>query len=383
MPALFPVDDTLGALFIGMICSSIVYGITWLQVYSYYTSHCSEDRWPLKSFVGYLSYTIRHAKELNDALQVALLMIIDSANVAFVTYTAYHAGVTNFGDYRSNASIPWSFPLSLKFLSNISTPVGSIKPIAVPHTFQQRSPLLTHMGKSFTSLTTFAFGVVFVIYLMGRCLQVRDEAWNTDINQSVAIRYCVPTPGFECVVPNYNCPQKFSITTFSCNVLCDLLITVGMVHALLSNRTEVRRMNNVSNAIVVYAINCGLLNLVIAISCLSLLVKYPDALIYTPSFFIIIRLYASAFMAILNSRENLRETLAGPDNAVITLSQLQAATGSATVQSDVHEASGNTAAQKSLPPMASEISFSESVIVFDREKYAIPPEIEAFRSRSG
>ncbi len=30
---------------------SSIYGVTWLQVYSYYNSHCSRDRWPLKSFV--------------------------------------------------------------------------------------------------------------------------------------------------------------------------------------------------------------------------------------------------------------------------------------------------------------------------------------------
>jgi hypothetical protein len=71
MPALIPVDNTLGALFIGTVLASMcvslsillqdlikrdrrssVYGVTWLQVYSYYNSHCSRDRWPLKSFVS-------------------------------------------------------------------------------------------------------------------------------------------------------------------------------------------------------------------------------------------------------------------------------------------------------------------------------------------
>ncbi|KAH9060074.1 hypothetical protein EDB87DRAFT_662054 [Lactarius vividus] len=51
MPALIPVHNTLGALLIGTVLSSIIYGVTWLQVYSYYNSHCSRDRWPLKSLV--------------------------------------------------------------------------------------------------------------------------------------------------------------------------------------------------------------------------------------------------------------------------------------------------------------------------------------------
>ncbi|KAH9027109.1 hypothetical protein EDB85DRAFT_1976911 [Lactarius pseudohatsudake] len=51
MPALIPADNIVGALFIGTVLSSIVYGITWLQVYSYYSDHCSRDQWPLKSFI--------------------------------------------------------------------------------------------------------------------------------------------------------------------------------------------------------------------------------------------------------------------------------------------------------------------------------------------
>ncbi|KAI9441015.1 hypothetical protein H4582DRAFT_1940965 [Lactarius indigo] len=51
MPALIPVDKTLGALFIGAVLSSMIYGITWLQVYSYYNTYSSKDKWPLKSFV--------------------------------------------------------------------------------------------------------------------------------------------------------------------------------------------------------------------------------------------------------------------------------------------------------------------------------------------
>ncbi|KAH9164263.1 hypothetical protein EDB89DRAFT_438295 [Lactarius sanguifluus] len=54
MPALIPVDDVHGALLIATVLSSIIYGVTWSQVYSYYNSHCSRDRWPLRSFVAFL-----------------------------------------------------------------------------------------------------------------------------------------------------------------------------------------------------------------------------------------------------------------------------------------------------------------------------------------
>ncbi|KAH9028441.1 hypothetical protein EDB83DRAFT_1900520 [Lactarius deliciosus] len=89
MPALIPVDNTYGALFLGCVLSSIVYGVTWLQVYSYYNSHSSKDRWPLKSFV-------------------AFLMLVDSANLFFSIYLTYDLVVTNFGDYQATVSSPWS-----------------------------------------------------------------------------------------------------------------------------------------------------------------------------------------------------------------------------------------------------------------------------------
>ncbi|KAH8993025.1 hypothetical protein EDB92DRAFT_1856377 [Lactarius akahatsu] len=105
MPALIPVDNTLGALFIGAVLSSMcdliepdrpssIYGVTWLQVYSYYNSHCSRDRWPLKFFASAPT-------------------LVDTANLIFNTHMTYHIGVTNFGDYRSNTFKPWSQPVRL------------------------------------------------------------------------------------------------------------------------------------------------------------------------------------------------------------------------------------------------------------------------------
>jgi len=110
-------------------------------------------------------------------------------------------------------------------------------------------------------------------------------------------------------------------------ILCDVLITFGMVYTLLRNRTHVRRTNNVLNLLAIYAINCGTLNLVFAISCIILYGKYQNALIYIPPSFIMIRLYFCAFMAILNSRDNLRETLDGREGVVTMLTQLEAHTG--------------------------------------------------------
>ncbi len=82
------------------------------------------------------------------------------------------------------------------------------------------------------------------------------------------------------------------------------------------------------------------------------------------------------FCPSLNSRDNLRETLDGPDCVVATLTQLKARTGTLVpcgVQ-DTMEANTNTAVPKGLPPLSvSSDTFSDSVIAFDREKYPKSP----------
>jgi hypothetical protein len=182
--------------------------------------------------------------------------------------------------------------------------------------------------------------------------------------------------------------QEFSIAALSCKALCDVLITVGMVYTLLRNRTQFRRTNNVLNILAIYAINCGTLSLAFAISCVALLAKYQDTLIYTPSLFIMIRLYVCAFISILNSRDNLRETLEGPEGVVVaTLTQLNAPAGASPPcdTQDTTDPSTKMAAPKSLPPVSifSDTSFSDSVMAFDREKYPVAPVFEVFDGMSG
>jgi len=328
MPALFPVDNTLGALFIGTVSSSIVYGVTSLQVWNYYTNHCSRDRLPLKLFV-------------------AILMVIDSVNVAFILYTTYRNSVTNFGDYRSNAGRPWSL-IAAAFSAMLLE--GSVQHFYAYRVYQLsgKFPYLPAMISA-SSLAAFVVGTVF-------CVEALEHPREPS---------------------SY---MKYSISSLACKILCDFLITVGMVYTLLRKRSFVRRTNSTINLLAVYMVNCGTLNLVSTISCLILRVRYPGTLTFVPLFFIMVRLYFCAFMAILNSRDGLRETLNGPDNAIVTFSQFKARHGITGVTSttvpnrvdDTPEPNINESAQMPFPPVPPAKSFSGSVLDFDREKCAGP-----------
>ncbi|KAI9453082.1 hypothetical protein BJY52DRAFT_865519 [Lactarius psammicola] len=328
MPALIPVHNTLGALFIGTILSSVLYGVTWLQVYYYYNSHCSRDRWPLKSFV-------------------AFLMLLDTVNLVFVIHEPYNVAITNFGDYLSDAFQQLSWGQSAIALSTI------VLDFSVQNFYAYRiyrlgrgSPYLP-VAISVVSLAELGVGIVY----------------------STKILKYIHEPGTRF--------EEFLIPTLSCKVLCDVLITVGMVYYLLSNRTRVRRTDNVLNLLTIYTINCGTLHLVFAICCVILLAKYRDTLIYIPFLFVTIRLSLCAFMSILNSRDNLRETLDRPGGVVSTFTQLKVRAGTAVpwATRDTMEASTNMAVPKSLPPasVSFDTSSSDSGMASDRKKYPVPP----------
>ncbi|KAH9176092.1 hypothetical protein EDB89DRAFT_200189 [Lactarius sanguifluus] len=322
MPALIPMHNTLGALFIGIVLSSILYGVTWLQVYSYYSGHCSRDRWPLKCFV-------------------AFLMLVDSANLVIVVSTTYQSGVTNFGDYLSDASKPPAWCQLATTLSAI------VLDVSVQHFYAYR---IYHLGGGSPFLPA-AISVVSLASL------------------GVGVVCCAKIP--EHIHDPIVYIQGLFIASLSCKVLCDVFITSGMVYYLLSNRTQFRRTNNVLNLLAIYSINCGTLHLAFVISSLALVAKYRDTLINTPSLFIMFRLSLCAFMAILNSRDNLLETLDGQDGVVVaTLTQFKAQTGQGTIgPQDTIEASTNTVVPKGLPlhSVYSDTSFSASVVAFDRE----------------
>ncbi|KAH9056709.1 hypothetical protein EDB87DRAFT_1194003 [Lactarius vividus] len=327
MPALIPVHKTLGALFIGTVLSSIVYGVTWLQVYSYCSSYCSKDRWPLKSFV-------------------AFLMLIDTVNLVFCIYATYRFGVTNFGDYRDITFDSWSQPAIALSAIVIGVSVQHFYAYRI-YRLSEGSPYLP-AAISLISLTEFGIGIVYGAKILQH---IHDQ-----------------DPGsFE----------GFFMATLACKVPCDVLITTGMVYYLLSNHTQVRRTNNVLNLLAIYSVNCGTLHLVFSIVCATLFAKYPDTLIYTPSLFVMFRLSLCAFMAILNSRDHLRETLDGSEGVVATLSQLRARTGTSDPwgAQETTEASTNAAVPKSLPPafVSSDTLLSGGVVGFDRGKYSVPP----------
>jgi len=159
MGALVPQDNNLGALFIGVVLSALIYGITWQQGYAYYTTHGNKDRLFLK-------------------ILVSLLMVLDSVNLAFAAHGSYISSITNFGDYAANAHIPWSIP-------SIGI-TGMFLEVLIQHFYAYRVYRLSkgsiYIPVFIVVLSLTAFGGCMPYFFLKTCLdrpQIHPSLWTT------------------------------------------------------------------------------------------------------------------------------------------------------------------------------------------------------------
>ncbi|KAH8979998.1 hypothetical protein EDB92DRAFT_1820714 [Lactarius akahatsu] len=276
MPAQIPVDNDLGVFFLGVVFSSILYGVIWLQVYSYFSKHCEGDGLFLKCFL------------------------------AMIVHGFYVVGVTNFGDYLADLRPPWG--LKVQGLIGIILTCSvqqfyawriyhlSLGQIHVPAfiviyfltdafmfadmpLFKVRAALFIGVWGSL-ECPSIGLGIVYLVHG-----QVTSQLLFPFV-MLLILHYSFQYPYFD--QANVQIPNL--IAGFSIQVACDLTITASMVYNLLMrHQTVVKR--------------------VFAIACLATIVRFTYTLIYVLLFFVLVRLYACAFMAVLNSRSRLRTSL--------------------------------------------------------------------------
>ncbi|KAJ7929546.1 hypothetical protein B0H13DRAFT_2539628 [Mycena leptocephala] len=241
--SLIPLDDTLGAWLIGLIVSSVLFGVTCLQVYLYFTKHCSRDPVFLKTFRAY-------------SIKVALLMALDTLHLALLSHSFYSTTVTNFGDYVELGQAPWSLLVQVV--------VGDLLSALVQFFYAYRIYIL--------SKKSLVFPVMIGICSLGQL----DEAFGIAyMQQAFQIKFFKDT---KAVLP-------YSTSAFVFGVGCDVLISSARIYHLLRHKTGFQKTNKAINLLVAYSLSSGALTSVFAICDLAILVALPSTLIYAPIFF--------------------------------------------------------------------------------------------------
>ncbi|KAI0316901.1 hypothetical protein OF83DRAFT_1124267 [Amylostereum chailletii] len=275
MPSLVPLDNLLGAALVGVGVSTAIYGLTWLQVYLYYTEHSGRDGKFLKAFV-------------------AVLMVLDTTHVAFLFTFLYHYTVTNYGDLRVLAETTWSL------IGQVT--VGTVMSFMVQCFFARRVYIL---GKKKIVVPS-----IIVILSLGQ-LVVGGILYAIKAFQVVLFSNAPPD-------------LPYALSALSMDLACDATIAVAMIYYLRKSRAAVSNTNRAIDILITYTMNTCLLTTICACACLILWVTSTRTLVYAPFFFVLVRLYSCSLMCSLNSRDLLREKIKGV-GGVITLESIYAA----------------------------------------------------------
>ncbi|KAJ7751725.1 hypothetical protein B0H14DRAFT_2756576 [Mycena olivaceomarginata] len=263
MPSLIPLDSLLGAAFIGILVSTAVYGITCLQGYIYYTENSSGDKRYLKTFVG-------------------VLILLDTFHVILLGIFYYRYSVTNFGDYiQLQAISTWSLLAQVVVEDIIALMVQFFFAYRI---YQLSKNWIIPVIICILSIGQFGCGIRFTVTAVG--VKVTESART----------------------------KTWTISGMAISAACDVVITASMIYYLWSEKRQVklsRGMNRTINSLMRYSLNTGFLTTVFALATAITFVENETAFIYGPFFFVLSRMYACSFLAVLNTRHHLREKLNG------------------------------------------------------------------------
>ncbi|KZT71869.1 hypothetical protein DAEQUDRAFT_723479 [Daedalea quercina L-15889] len=100
-----------------------------------------------------------------------------------------------------------------------------------------------------------------------------------------------------------------AVAGLSCDIACDSLIAATLIYYLRARRTIFHRTNRAINLLIAYALNTCLLTTILSIVDVILLQLFPETMIYSVLYFVLVRLYTCTMLSTLNSRENVRQVL--------------------------------------------------------------------------
>jgi len=264
MSSLVQLGATIGSIYLGVVLSSIIYGVSIFQVYLYYTRYCCRDGIALKSFVG-------------------LVMGLDTLHVALVVLAGYHYAVMDFGNYASLLGPYWS--LIWEEL------IGGTMTVLVNLFFAWR---ICKLGRNIyipcVIFVLIAAKLVCITGFVGESEMKGTEAWRIG-NKAIA----------------------WQIAAISISTACDGIITICTIYYLQKGRSGFFRTNQAINYIITYMVKTCMLTTIFNMLTLIFWVKNRSSLLYSLFYFIVIRLYSCTFLSIINSRLCVRKELDASD----------------------------------------------------------------------
>ncbi|KAI0778390.1 hypothetical protein BD413DRAFT_609009 [Trametes elegans] len=271
------VDSSLGAMFIGVVLTSCLYGLTTLQAYIYFGRGVN-DHW----FLRYL---------------VLFVIILNTLHMVFITHAAYTYMITDFTQLLEILKPTWTiFPATVLTVVSDPSSSGAIADLAElqlsagsQQRYHQRGSLLSNLafGRNWLLATVIS---VCILVTVGTCLA-----------------YPFIGMGFRTwfSLEEYSWLLSFSLAG---SMSADILIAVSLCILFSKKRTGFARSDSILRALTIYSVNSGVLSSVCALLCLVTYVTMPHNFIFMTFYSIYPELVLNCLLATLNAREALNET---------------------------------------------------------------------------
>ncbi|KAM5544796.1 hypothetical protein V8D89_001694 [Ganoderma adspersum] len=269
-------DSTFGAVLIGTFVGLTLYGLVVHQTYRYFRLYPRDSGWI-------------------KALVVSTLLF-ETFHILLSTHTCYYYLVTNFGDANAVQSTVWSLGL-------LSATTGFI---VMPSQGFFAGRIFRLGGSRYRVLVLFAC-VLIVAELGFFCAATAETIIFKPFSEFRHLTWLISAGAGAAFV-------------------ADGLLTGVLVNLLHTQRTGVKRMDQVVDTLILYGVNTGLLTGVVTLGSLLFSLICPYNLIYAGFAIVATKMYANSLLAALNTRSSLRST-AGPEQKISTESGTRTPSG--------------------------------------------------------
>lgn len=265
-------DETLGAIFIGIVIAATLYGVSCTQILYYYSRY-PDDTWRLK-------------------LLVLTVWVSESLHQSLITHAVYTYLITNYNNPMVLNDVLWSLIVQVALVGLNALLVQSFYTLRIWNLSENNAWISVLVAV----LVLGEFGSIVAYTFKALRLRTFDEL---------------------------NALKELLMSVYAIAAAGDLLIAITLSVLLHGSRTGYRRSDGLINKLIAFTVNTGLLTSICAICSLVAIAVLPTAFIYVAFFFLMGRLHTNSLLATLNARKILRVRTVGDDVLSLSLQDLQ------------------------------------------------------------
>ncbi|KDR69438.1 hypothetical protein GALMADRAFT_920840 [Galerina marginata CBS 339.88] len=254
---LVTLENTIGAALLGTMGACILFGISLVQVYMYYTTYPKD--WRFQKVI------------------VATLTVFNTGHLVCLIHIVYYYAIEQVGNPAGLEGIVWSLRVQTIF---------NILIIVVVHGLYVHR--IWRLGSHFSRIwpgflfVLLAGATVIGVFLMIDAFRLK---YFTDMHEATWVLYAI-----------------FGTTT-----TMDFLIAASMCYYLNKSRSGFTRTNYLVLNIMRYVLISGALTSITSLSSIVTFAVMPNNLVFLGVSFFITKLYINSYVAMLNARNSIRE----------------------------------------------------------------------------